>query len=336
MCSAGTENAVIRAIEPGERARFAHLDDPEQQRILAQHLDDAFASGATSEAFCLVAERGGRWIGRALLRGPAGLDQIFVHFFDVDLGEQDADDVARGLISAVLAAPADDDERTLLYALDVEHPWHPEPVRRRAWFEAAGFEVAREAQRWEWPPSAELAPASGRLAFRTLKEVGEDAFREAIARVSDDTLDKRLREMRARLGRDGDAAEHFRLLTGLRHEPDWLELGFDGGELVGLIACGGGVDVAFVVYVGVVPEMRGRGFVNELLAHATRVLFEAGEETIRADTDVANEPMAKAFERAGYLQFMTRTELVMTPERRRASLRSADVRTTSATVVPRC
>jgi hypothetical protein len=104
MCSAGTENAVIRAIEPGERARFAHLDDPEQQRILAQHLDDAFASGATSEAFCLVAERGGRWIGRALLRGPAGLDQIFVHFFDVDLGEQDADDVARGLISGARSA----------------------------------------------------------------------------------------------------------------------------------------------------------------------------------------------------------------------------------------
>jgi hypothetical protein len=39
-----------------------------------------------------VAERGKRWLGRALLRGAAGADQLFVHFFDVDLGERGADE----------------------------------------------------------------------------------------------------------------------------------------------------------------------------------------------------------------------------------------------------
>jgi RimJ/RimL family protein N-acetyltransferase len=314
---------IIRPIRTDERERFAYLPDREQKKLLMQHLDEAFDSGATSEPWCLVAERGGRWVGRVFLRCPAGLAQVFVHFFDVALDEADADEIAQALIGAALAAAITDDDRSMLYALDVEHYWHPAPARRRAWFEDAGFNVARDAQRWEWPPSHALPQESGRLTFRTLDDVGEDAFRDAIARVSDGTLDERLQEMRKRLGRDGDAAEHFRLLTGLRYDPAWFQLGFDNGELVGLVAAGGGGGVAFIAYVGVVPEMRGRGYVNELLARGTNLLVDAGEAIIRADTDVANTPMANAFARTGYLPFMTRTEFVLFAGQRRKRPRPA-------------
>jgi ribosomal protein S18 acetylase RimI-like enzyme len=318
---------IIRPIRALERDRFVSLLDAEQSELLREHLDDAFASGATTEAWCLVVEREDRWIGRAFLDGPAGQGQIFIHFFDVALEERDADHVAQGLIGGALAAVSDEDQRTVSFALDVEHPWHPEPARRRAWFEDAGFEVVRDGQRWAWPRAGEIPPPGGRLTFRALDEVGEDAFREAIARVSDGTLDARLREMRARLGRTGDAAEHFRMITGLRHEPNWLQLGFDNdGSLVGLCAAGAAVGVAFVAYVGVAPEMRGRGYVNDLVAHVTSLLVQAGEDVIQADTDVANKPMGEAFERAGYLPFMTRTDYAMPAERRRERLRAAPVR----------
>jgi len=308
---------IVRSIEAAERDRFTSLRDGAD--TLARHVAEAFAGGATSEGWCLVAEEGDRWLGRAFLRAaPKGNEQIFVHFFDVDLDEPQADAVARSLIDAALEAPGADDERTLLFALDDPHPWHPEPRRRRGWFEQAGFTLARDALRWEWPKGRSLPASRGTLSFRPIEEVGEAAFLAAIASVSDGTLDARLREMRSRLGREDDAAEHFRLLSSLRHAPGWFQLAYSDEELAGLIACAGGSDVVFVAYVGVVPELRGRGLVDELLAQATRMLVDAGEETIRADTDAANAPMAKAFERSGYQCILARTELVMAASARRA------------------
>jgi RimJ/RimL family protein N-acetyltransferase len=68
-----------------------------------------------------------------------------------------------------------------------------------------------------------------------------------------------------------------------------------------------------IFYVGVVPEMRGRGYVDDLLAAGTATLLEArardgNEKPLRADTDVANAPMATAFERAGWTRFAGRRE----------------------------
>jgi RimJ/RimL family protein N-acetyltransferase len=317
---------IIRPIRADERSRFTALHDPSQGKLLAEHLDEAFASNSTSEQWCLVAERHDRWLGRVFLRGPIGLGEIFVHFFDVAVDEPDGDVIAQDLIDAALAAVAPDDKRTMLYALDVDHPWHAAPGRRRHWFETAGFKVAREAQRWEWPQSRSPAKHTGRLLFRALDEVGEVEFRGAIARVSDGTLDARLQDMRTRLGREEDAAEHFRMLTALRYHPSWFQLAYADRELVGLIAAAGGVDVVFVAYVGVVPEMRGHGYVDDLLAQGTALLVDAGETVIRADTDAANTPMGNAFKRAGYLPFMTRTEFVMSAEERRHRLDSVKIK----------
>jgi len=62
-------------------------------------------------------------------------------------------------------------------------------------------------------------------------------------------------------------------------------------------------------YIGVVPEQRGHGHINDLLAHGTSTLRGLGTgRVIRADTDVDNLPMAAAFERAGYRRFATRRE----------------------------
>ena len=52
-------------------------------------------------------------------------------------------------------------------------------------------------------------------------------------------------------------------------------------------------------YIGVVPSQRGRRYVDDLLARGTAVLrHDVPDIVIRADTDLANEPMAAAFERS--------------------------------------
>ena len=66
-----------------------------------------------------------------------------------------------------------------------------------------------------------------------------------------------------------------------------------------------------VGYLGVVPEHRGRGYVDDLLAEITRSHAERGVQRIVADTDAGNVSMARAFERAGYRNFAIR--LVLPP-----------------------
>ncbi len=61
-------------------------------------------------------------------------------------------------------------------------------------------------------------------------------------------------------------------------------------------------------YIGVVPEHRGQGYVDDLLAAGTDTLRRAGAEQVRADTDIHNVPMAAAFRRAGYAEFARRRE----------------------------
>lgn len=55
-----------------------------------------------------------------------------------------------------------------------------------------------------------------------------------------------------------------------------------------------------VGYLGVVPEQRGQGLIDEILAEITRFHAAAGAERITATTDTVNAPMAAAFDRAGY------------------------------------
>jgi RimJ/RimL family protein N-acetyltransferase len=55
-----------------------------------------------------------------------------------------------------------------------------------------------------------------------------------------------------------------------------------------------------VGYLGVVPEQRGHGYVDDLLGEITRFHVAAGADCITATTDRANTPMAAAFDRAGY------------------------------------
>ena len=65
---------------------------------------------------------------------------------------------------------------------------------------------------------------------------------------------------------------------------------------------------AVINFIGVVPEHRGRGYVDDLLAEGTAALHAAGAEYVRADTDTRNLPMAAAFGRAGYAEFAQRRE----------------------------
>ena len=64
-----------------------------------------------------------------------------------------------------------------------------------------------------------------------------------------------------------------------------------------------------VGYLAVLPQHRGRGHVDEILAFITRFHAEQGAPRITATTDAVNTPMAAAFLRGGYRCVETRIDL---------------------------
>jgi RimJ/RimL family protein N-acetyltransferase len=182
--------------------------------------------------------------------------------------------------------------------------------------ESVGFAFRRETGRFEWrgrePPSI-----SGRLTLHTLEDVGEDAFVEAMREVSEGTLDREIRGERERLGAQRAARQFFEDARRVEHDPAWWRLAYTPeGELVGLVMPAEPPGFLTIFYVGVVPGMRSQGYVDDLLAAGTATLLNArrtggNEKPLRADTDVANGPMAAAFERAGWSRFARRREYVI-------------------------
>jgi RimJ/RimL family protein N-acetyltransferase len=85
---------------------------------------------------------------------------------------------------------------------------------------------------------------------------------------------------------------------------EWWRVAVDErGGAVGFVVPARNSYHAIIAYVGVLPEHRGNGYIDGILAEGTRVLAEAGVPRIRASTDVGNAPMAAAFARAGYVTF---------------------------------
>jgi predicted N-acetyltransferase YhbS len=295
--------------------------DPGHCREVEQYLENMFAAGSMRPEWCFVAEEEQEDcpLGRVAFWTLPGMEEPFaLVLLDVPW-DGDYIGVGTRLLRDVL------EKARALGAEEIEHvvddpPMHPQfqhrPERRVELLERVGFAFRRETWRFEWrggdPPAV-----TGRLSFRTLEEVGEDAFGEAMRIVSEGTLDREIRGERERLGAKRAAQEFFEDARRVEHDPAWWRLAYTpDDDLAGLVMPAEPPGFLTIFYVGVVPGMRGRGYVDDLLAAGTATLLEArmrdgDEKPLRADTDVANGPMTAAFGRAGWARFAGRREYVV-------------------------
>ncbi|MFE5615968.1 GNAT family N-acetyltransferase [Streptomyces sp. NPDC056524] len=99
------------------------------------------------------------------------------------------------------------------------------------------------------------------------------------------------------------------LLDSACTRPEWWELGYDADGTVAVISLPAeNPGFPVIGFVGVAPAHRGKGYATSVVIRGTRVLVAAGAREIRGDCDAANVAMAKAFERAGYVNFADRLE----------------------------
>ncbi len=177
---------------------------------------------------------------------------------------------------------------------------HSDFEGRRSLLEEAGFAIFQEKEGYFWE-GTRLPERSDRLTFRSLREVGRDAFIEVLSRGPADTLDRNDRYFYELTGPVGWATVMMGFL-GPGDDDTW-KVAFDGdGEPVGyvMLATFDEGSTGTIAHVGVVPEKRGRGYIDDLLAETTADAVARGFTSLLSDADVLNEPMGAAFERAGH------------------------------------
>jgi RimJ/RimL family protein N-acetyltransferase/predicted N-acetyltransferase YhbS len=307
----------IRPVTPEDLDRFIEAaGSPDHRDEVDHYLQRMFAAGSMRPEWCFIAEEEDRAVGRVAFWTLPGMEEPFaLVLLDIDW-EGDYAAVGTRLLRYAL------DAARALGAKDIEHVIDAPPIRpqfqhhaqkRIELLKGAGFYLRRETGRYE-RRGTEPPTEPGRLTFRTLEEVGKETFIEAMERISEGTLDQEIHAEREKLGTRRAAQEFFDDASRVQHDASWWRLAYaPNGELAGLIMPAEPPGFLTIFYVGVVPDMRGRGYVNDLLAAGTATLLEANmnDKPLIADTDISNAPMAAAFERAGWTRFAGRQEYVV-------------------------
>jgi RimJ/RimL family protein N-acetyltransferase len=255
----------------------------------------------------------GIWWGHPGEPGPETLDGLFAH---ASLTREERPAVAGALITAAHQAFAVAGGTVPDFHLMLPGDWRGrrDVLTAVMWrWEAAlsaGLTDELERLRFEWTRAAGVPRGSGRLRF--LAEPDDEVFVQLFRRVLDGSLDATTRKLAGAVGTEAQARLDVAFYRDkMRGDRAWWRVAQTAdGQAVGFGVPSRNTEVPVVGYLGVLPEHRGHGYVDDIVAEITRVLVAgAGAKIIHADTDLANRPMAAAFERAGYRNFARRVVL---------------------------
>jgi len=289
---------VVRPLREGELDEAASLGTA--PAAFRDHYARLCALDETRPEWAFVAERGGRIVGRVVYWSLPRVREV-VHPFGLQVPWDTPDWMETGVtllresLGRMRAHGAERVQATVYAFVDRAR-------ERRRVLAAAGVVEVQEKQRFVHHLDVPLPlPAAG-LAFRPRTQTGDPAFVDAVRRVTEGTLDRLDAEDGARDGPAAAAQAYFDVLRDLHDDPDLWRLAHDPqGELVGLVvpqllSAATGV----VNYVGVVPRHRGRRHCDALVAEALRLLAVEHVESVVAETDVLNHPLAASLLRLGF------------------------------------
>ncbi|MER7754999.1 GNAT family N-acetyltransferase [Kitasatospora sp. NPDC097643] len=294
-----------------DRVIAVTVDEPVGWIPADRYLDE-LKEGMYRPEWTWIAEDGGRIVARALWWGQASsAHPVALDCLHVDPTVADRTAVAAELLTAGLRAfTAQGAAKLPLYNVTLPNGWREDRavVDALTWRQdaalTAGLTDRVERLRLEWTPDAGLPASSGRLTFT---EGTDDEFLDVFRRIAVGSLDGETRRNVATMGAEAAAREEVDFYLGCPGERSWWRLArTPDGRVAGLALPSATPYNRNVGYLGVVPELRGQGYVDDILAEITRVQVAAGAELITATTDTDNAPMAAAFARAGYRTAQTR------------------------------
>ncbi|GAA2352628.1 GNAT family N-acetyltransferase [Nonomuraea africana] len=264
------------------------------------------AEGMYRPEWTWIAEDSDKVVGRALWWGQSDSEHpIALDCLHVDPSVADRAAVAAGLLAAGHAAFEEQGApKPPLYNLTLPNGWQDDEAIASAiaWRKeaalSAGLTDEVERLRLEWTPEIGVPESKGRLRFA---EASDEEFLDVFRRIAVGSLDAETRRNVATMGADAAAREEMDFYLERPGKREWWRLAYTpDGVVAGLAIPSATPYNVNVGYLGVVPELRGQGYVDDVLAEITRIHAENGADLITATTDTTNAPMAAAFARAGY------------------------------------
>ena len=298
--------ATVRHITAKELEAFTlTATDPARAKRQANTLEIMWKKGDSKPEWCFVLEHDGKMVGR-LMYWAAGHARDEVKLMGIQLpwgGNWEA--MGKMLLERSLSHMKKGGARQVMAYLISDSDLFN--ANRKELIVKAGFDLAQKKVRFQIDLEDKSPAPGARLQFRSLSEVGDETFVEAIGQVTEGTLDQLDAEGYKEVGQETAAQNYFAILKNVHFEPDWWLLAYNGaGELAGLVVPQQfGKDRGVLNYVGVPPKHRGRGYVNDLLAKGLSVLKENGIRHILADTDAKNFPIHAALQKASFIHSHT-------------------------------
>lgn len=286
----------------------------------AEHYRRDLAARRCRLEWSWLAEADNQVVGRSLWWGlPDSEYPLALECLYVDESVANRVSVAVGLLESGLAAimggkPDDVPSYTLVLAegwrgdqaASVAVSWRQQAARR------IGLTDELERLRFEWNPAAGLPPRSKRLTFSA--EPDDDVVVEVLREIAVGSLDVETRREIEALGLERTARGELDFYRSMPGDRSWWRLAHTAtGQLAGLVIPSRNAYGPNVGYLGVMPGLRGHGYVHDLLAEITHLHVGGGAQAITGTTDTTNNPMAAAFARAGYRNTEIRLQLSAPP-----------------------
>jgi RimJ/RimL family protein N-acetyltransferase len=298
---------------PEELDLFCRLSD-----VLDGELEEDLAAGRRRPEWMWVALHGNRLVARVAWWGrEKDSDPLVLDVFDIN---DDSDDPSRidfgvRLLQTAIAEVVSAGVRPPDYSRFIPPDWRDNDKDRRivedrvAALEQVGARLLVERLRLEWQSGTPIPAPTARLTFRPVTDRAE--FVELMTLVLDGTLDAHSREALRRGSARQAAAEQYdgEFMSYSSPREWWRVATLPDGDPVGFVIPARNDYNPIIAYIGVLPQHRGRGYVDDLLSEGTRILAANNAPRIRASTDLDNVPMANAFRRAGYAVFQRQIDM---------------------------
>lgn len=281
-------------------------DDPDDYRDLVGGM---WESGASRPEWCFVAEDGPTRVGRIGFRtsptvsnpawaGSLPSDELFAYGLELPW---DGDFVGPGKRLIAEAAAAISGTVPDLLQVGVNNDFHQRTAERGRFLTAAGMTLFQEKHGFTWDDDGRYLETSGLLGFRTVNDIGLDAYRAVMAPCGAGTLDRNDLYYWTGCGPENWASQMTEFLD--EEDADMWLVGFRDDDPVGYIAVSSDEDWgATIAHVGVLPRHRGNGYIRELLVAANRATRDHGIRTMLSDVDTLNQPMKAAMARTGHVE----------------------------------
>lgn len=279
---------ILRNISSNEIDKFSsYIKLTSQGASFKDMLMSFIEKGITKFDWCFVVEDSGSFLGEivyGVYDGNAEIVNISSQNFDDDV----IDLLVNGSLRKIKSEGFSEVECDI-YSDKNNFKQYVDALCKR------GFHIAQEKKSFVHESDiSDSAPL--RLSFKSLKEVGSVKYIDVIERVTEGTLDTDDINCIKEYGSKKAAENYFNQLKDIDYNEDWWEIAYTSdNEITGLIIPQKFDDIYGAInYIGVVSEMRGNGYVNDLLKEGIRILKAAKIKKIIADIDAKNFPLDSA------------------------------------------